>query len=82
MLRSTALRADVVRDNYLKIRFDNGEVRYMDVATFMKGSWYSELADSVYFNRVQNDGFTVVWPDGQDLCPDDVYYPSTPDMIP
>ena len=52
MLRSTALRADVVRDNYLKIRFDNGEVRYMDVATFIKGSWYSELADSVYFNRV------------------------------
>lgn len=23
--------------------------------------------------RVSTDGFTVVWPDGQDLCPDEIY---------
>ena len=26
-----------------------------------------------YFKRVSTDGFTVVWPDGQDLCPDEIY---------
>ena len=26
-----------------------------------------------YFKRVSMDGFTVVWLDGQDLCPDEIY---------
>ncbi len=81
MLRPTALQVDVVRDNYLKIHFDNGETRFLDVTPFIKGSWYGELADPVYFKRVQTDGFTIVWPEGQDLCPDDVYYLSTANMI-
>ena len=80
MLRPTALQADAVRDYYLKIHFDNGETRFLDVSPFIKGSWYGKLADPLYFTRVQTDGFTVVWPDGQDLCPDDVYYLSTTDM--
>lgn len=81
MLRPTALQVDVVRDNYLKIHFNNGETRFLDVTPFIKGIWYGKLADPVYFNRVQTDGFTIVWPEGQDLCPDDVYYLCTANMI-
>ena len=31
------------------------------------------LADEAYFRGVKTDGFTVVWPNGQDLCPDELY---------
>jgi hypothetical protein len=32
-----------------------------------KGSWYGMLKDENYFRRVSTDGFTVVWPEGQDI---------------
>ena len=29
-----------------------------------------------YFNRVHTNGFNIEWPNGQDICPDDLYYNS------
>ncbi len=34
---------------------------------------YGMLKDMSYFRRVSTDGFTVVWPEGQDICPDELY---------
>ncbi len=66
-------------DNYmLELHFNNGEIKKYDVKSQIKGSWYGKLSDKDYFNKVFVDGFTVVWPDGQDLCPDDIYYLSEP----
>ena len=31
-----------------------------------------------YFSLAKADGFTVIWPDGQDICPDELYYNSVP----
>ena len=53
-----------MNDYLLNIEFDNGEQKVFDVKPYIKGSWYGELADPDYFNRVQTDGFIVVWPDG------------------
>ena len=39
----------------------------------MKGSWYGKLAGEEYFRRVQPSGRTVVWPDGQDIAPHELY---------
>ena len=44
----------------------------------LKGTWYGQLLDKNSFRRVKTDGFTVVWPDGQDLCPDELYELSVP----
>ena len=30
-----------------------------------------------YFSAVSVNGYTVEWPEGQDLCPDELYYNST-----
>lgn len=76
MLRPTAV--DVVPlDNFkLLIKFDNGERKLFDANPYISGSWYGELSDKNYFKAVQTDGFTIVWPNGQDICPDDLYYSS------
>lgn len=73
MLRPTAV--DVFpEDNYvLRIVFDNGETKRFDVKPYIQGEWYGKLADIQYFRAVRTDGFTVVWPEGQDLCPDEIY---------
>lgn len=74
MLRPTATKVVPLEDYKLSIEFDNGERKIFDVKPYISGSWYGELIDKVYFKSVDVDGFTVVWPNGQDICPDDLYY--------
>jgi len=78
MLRPTAIKVMPLANHKLLITFDNAEVRIFDVSPYIKGSWYGKLGDNSYFKSVSPDGFTVVWPDGQDICPDDLYYSSKP----
>ena len=78
MLRPTAINVTVLKDYTLKILFDNKEIRIFDVKPYIKGAWYSKLKDLAYFSMVKPDGFTVCWPDGQDICPDELYYNSVP----
>ena len=78
MLRPTAVSVSAEGDYILRIMFDSGEEKLFDVKPYIKGDWYGRLQDSDYFRRVKTDGFTVVWPDGQDLCPDELYEMSVP----
>ncbi len=78
MLRPTAVDVRPMSNYRLWIRFDNNEQRILDVSPYIKGEWYGRLADESYFSTVKADGYTIAWPDGQDLCPDEVYYMSVP----
>ena len=73
MLRPTAKKVTAKDDYMLDIEFDNGEKKEFNVKPYIKGEWYSRLLDVNYFKAVTTDGFTVVWPDGQDICPDELY---------
>ena len=73
MLRPTAVNVLPDSDYYIIVSFDNGEVKRFDVKPYIEGTWYGQLKDQQYFKRVTTDGFTVCWPDGQDLCPDELY---------
>lgn len=77
MLRPTVCKVTAESNYSLKMTFDNGETRVFDVKPYIKGSFYGKLEDESYFSKVSADGFTVCWPDGQDLCPDEIYYNST-----
>lgn len=58
------------------LKFDNGEIKIFNVKPYISGAWYGELNDKNYFRSVSVDGFTAIWPNGQDLCPDELYYSS------
>ena len=73
MLRPTAVDVFPEENYMLRIVFDNGETRRFDVKPYIQGEWYGKLVDRQYFRAVRTDGFTVVWPEGQDLCPDEIY---------
>ena len=75
-LRPTATQITPLEGYHLLITFDNGEIRNLDVNPYIKGNWYGKLRDKKLFATVKPNGYTVVWEDGQDLCPDDVYYTS------
>ena len=73
MLRTTAVSV-IPMDNYIvNVKFDNGEEKKFDVKPYIKGEWYGNLKDVAYFKSVSVDGYTIVWPDGQDICPDELY---------
>ena len=73
MLRPTVTKVKVLCEYQILVEFDNGEKKSFDVEPYIKGEWYGKLRSYEYFKRVSTDGFTVVWPDGQDICPDELY---------
>lgn len=76
MLRPTATAVTPLDNYFLRVVFDNGETKDFDVKPYIRGQWYSALADPAYFHRVRANGYTVEWADGQDICPDELYYNS------
>ena len=73
MLRPTAVKVTASDDYNLILQFDNGEIKKFDVKPYIKGDFYGQLSEPEYFQSVKTDGFTVVWPNGQDICPDELY---------
>lgn len=76
MIRPTAKNVSATDDYKIIIEFDSGERKIFDVTPYITGEWYKELTDMNYFKSVFANGFTVEWPHGQDLCPDEIYYNS------
>lgn len=78
MLRPIATRVTAAPNYEIFIEFDTGEKKIFDVKPYIHGEWYKELSDENYFKSVFTNGYTVEWPHGQDLCPDEIYYNSRP----
>lgn len=59
----------------LKVRFENGEVRVVDLAAHLDGPIFEPLKDQSYFKqfRVNQDIDTIVWPNNADFSPDFLY---------
>lgn len=68
----------VLTGKKLRLTFDNDETRVFDVTPYISGPWYGELSDDAVFNLVRPSGRTVVWPDGQDIAPHELYELSVP----
>jgi hypothetical protein len=73
MLRPTAISVSALSEYQILVEFNNGEKKIFDVEPYIKGEWYGKLRAYDYFKQVMTDGFTVIWPDGQDICPDELY---------
>ena len=78
MLDPIAKSATALSGYHVQVTFDNGEVRVFDATPLIKGSWFGKLADEEYFKKVRANGVTIVWPDGQDVCPEELYDTSRP----
>jgi len=66
------LEVEVIRDFVLKIEFNDGAVKVVDVKCLLTGPVFQPLHDPQFFARVTIDPVaqTVVWPNGADLAPE------------
>ena len=64
--------------NYdLYIKFEDGKEKIYNVKHLVeKFSFYSKLKDIEYFKNVRIDSNTVVWAEGEDIAPENLYYDS------
>jgi hypothetical protein len=60
-------------DHALEIVFANDEVGVYDCQPLLNFGVFAELTDKNYFCQAHVEGGTVVWPHGQDICPDTLY---------
>ncbi len=69
-------------DNYkLSLIFDNGEHKIFDVKPLISREWFGELQDMSIFKTVKITGNIVEWINGQNICPDDLYYLSKATVV-
>jgi len=62
----------------LFITFNNKEQRIFDVAPYLSDSFFAPLRNTTIFQTVKINLLTVEWAGGIDICPDELYYNSTP----
>ncbi|MFI3140829.1 MAG: DUF2442 domain-containing protein [Clostridia bacterium] len=78
MLRPRATQVKTLSDYRLLITFSNDEKRIFDVKPYLDFKPFVELKSEALFNTVRPAGLSIEWINGQDVCPDELYYNSTP----
>jgi len=67
--------ATYVSEYKIKVRFENGEVRVVDLSPHLYGPVFEPLKDLSFFKsfKVNTDIDTVTWPNDADFSPDFLY---------
>jgi hypothetical protein len=65
-------------DYQIELQFDNGEVRVLDMTSYLDFGVFAELRDEELFKTVQVCFDSVEWKNGADLCPEALYENSQP----
>jgi len=61
-------------DNYrIKLTFNNGEIKKVDLQNELKGSVYEPLRKLDYFKKFQVKYNTIEWANGADYAPEYLY---------
>ena len=63
-------------DNYcIYLKFEDGKEKIYDMNNLINNNQaYSKLKDKEYFKMVKIAGETVEWPNGEDVCPENLYH--------
>lgn len=61
--------AEIIKDYLMKITFDDGESKTVDMKKFIRDGVSSELKDMNYFRRFKVEHGYITWENGFDFCP-------------
>lgn len=65
-------KVEVVRDLVVRVQFDDGLTRVVDLDSVLHGPMFEPVRDPEFFRRVTVDPElgTIVWPNGADIAPE------------
>ena len=75
-MRPKAIDVKPLKDYNIEIKFDNGEIKILDIKPYFKFKIFEELKEEDKFYRVKVSGLSIEWENGADICPDELYYNS------
>jgi hypothetical protein len=67
---------EVIGPHALRLRFEDGVVREVDLSGITEGEMYGPLRDPEFFAQVRlnNEIETIEWPNGADFDPETLYH--------
>ena len=78
----TYITPDVIKvktlDDYLlEVTFATKEIKIFDMKNLINNiEFYKRLKNKDYFKKVKPYNETIIWENGEDVCPEDLYYKS------
>lgn len=63
-------------DFRLRLTFNNGKTKIFNMTPYLNFGIFSELKNKTYFKKVKPFHGSIIWPHGQDICPDTLYIKS------
>ena len=72
-MRPKAIDVKPLKDYQIEIKFDNGEIKILDVKPYFKFKIFKELKEENKFATVKISGLSIEWENGADICPDELY---------
>lgn len=78
----TYITPDVIKvkalDDYLlEVTFKTKEIKIFDMKNLINNiEFYKRLKNKDYFKKVKPYNETVIWENGEDVCPEELYYKS------
>lgn len=69
---------DFVKDYTLRVAFNNGEIKNVDLRDYLTGEVFGELLDHSKFIQYGLTRVTIEWANGADLAPEFLYQIGTP----
>jgi len=72
------ITVEATNNHFLKLSFDNDEIKLFDASPFLDKGIFKELQDYNYFKQVSVAFGSVEWPHEQDFSYDTLYLLSKP----
>lgn len=71
------LEVKALKEYYIYIRFETGEEKVYNMKKYVEEiKYYNKLKKREYFEKIKTRGETVEWQEGEDVCPENLYYDS------
>ena len=71
------IEVKALRDYYIYLKFKTGEEKVYNMKDCIDEiEYYNKLKIRKYFENVKPRGCTVEWENGEDVCPENLYYDS------
>ena len=67
------LEAEYLRDYLVKVKFNTGETKLVDLKESLKGPVFEPLKDLNYFRQFTIHYNTLEWQNGADLAPENLF---------
>ncbi len=73
VLQPRVTHVNPLNDYKVAVVFETGEKKIFDVTPYISGDWFGKLKDKEFFKSVCVSGNTIMWADGQDIAPHELY---------